>query len=364
MSVQTDYYNNEAVFSFTSETAFTLPSYNSRAVITLKNLSSPILTLTCFGSETIDGNSTYVVGGNSTATIVKGRSGWVVVEGSDSSITGVFTVSNSTEATIAGAGAIVTSGGVFASKAIISGSATDATSITTGGVIGAGGLGVTKALWVGGLANVAGVTTLANATDSSSSITGGTIISGGAGIAKKLYVGTTLTVTGASTLTGGVVLASQPTIYPAVGGMWQLATAGTDSACTNGTSYFVGVNILYNQTITGLAYQVGSVGGTDSVIAVLYDSAGAVVANSALAGAVVGTAAQIQSVVFLTPYAAVSGRYYASVTFNGATAKFRTYPIPGSKFIAGSEAETFGTVTAITPGTTFTADKGPLCYVY
>lgn len=80
MSIVTDYYNNEAVFSFTSETAFTLPSYNSRAVITIKNLSSPSLTLTPFGSETIDGAATYVVGGTSTAKIIKGETGWVVVE--------------------------------------------------------------------------------------------------------------------------------------------------------------------------------------------------------------------------------------------------------------------------------------------
>lgn len=171
-------------------------------------------------------------------------------------------------------------------------------------------------------------------------------------------------MTGATTATGGLLLATQPTIYAAAGGMWQLATAGTDSACTNGVSYFVELNIPYNQTLTGLAYQVGSTGGTDSVIVVLYNSAGTVVANSALAGATVGTAAQIQSVAFTGTYAAVAGRYFASVTFNGVTAKFRTYPIPGSLFIAGSEAETFGTVTNITPGTTFTADKGPLCYVY
>lgn len=336
MSIVTDYYNNEAVFSFTSETAFTLPSYNSRAVITIKNLSSPDLTVTAFGSELIDGNATYVVGGNSTAKIVKGETGWVVVEGSDSSITGVFTVSNTTEATTAGAGAIVTAGGIFASKAIISDSNTSASSSTTGGIIQNGTSAATS---VG--------------------IGGGNVNAGG-----TLTVGGTSGLTGASTHTGGILLASQPTIYPAAGGLWQLATAGTDSACTNGVSYFVELNIPYNQTLTGLAYQVGSVGGTDSVIAVLYDSAGAVVANSALAGATVGTAAQIQSVAFLSTYAAVAGRYFASVTFNGATAKFRTYPIPGSKFIAGSEAETFGTVTAITPGTSFTADKGPLCYVY
>ena len=245
MSITADYVNNEAIFSFTSETAYTLPSYNSRDSITLKNLSAAGLTLTAFSGQTIDGASTYVLRGNSTAKIVRGESGWVVAEGSE----------NPEPATV-------------------------------------------------------------------------------------------------------------PTIVPAAGGLWQLATAGTDSACTNGVTYFVELNVPYNKTLTGVAYQVGSVGGTDKVIATLYSSAGAVLANSAVAGATVGTAAEIQSVAFESTYAAVAGRYYVGLTFNGTTAKFRTYPIPGSLFIAGSEAETFGTVTAITPGSTFAADKGPLCYAY
>ncbi len=336
MSIQTDYSNNEAIFSFTDETAFTLPSYNTRDSLTIKNTTASALTLTAFGTETIDGGATFVVGGYSTAKIVRGEDEWVVTEGSEGSVAGVVSVTNTTEATTAGAGSIVTAGGIFATKAIVSDSNTSAASSTSGGIIQNGSSAATS---VG--------------------IGGGNINAGG-----TLTVGGTSVLVGATTLTGGAALPSQPTIYPAAGGMWQLATAGTDTACTNGTSYFVELNVPYNQTLTGLAYQVGSVGGTDKVIVALYNSAGTVVASSAVAGATVGTAAQIQSVAFETPYAAVSGRYFASVTFNGATAKFRTYPIPGSKFIAGSEAETFGTVTNITPGTTFTADKGPLCYVY
>lgn len=189
-------------------------------------------------------------------------------------------------------------------------------------------------------------------------------ISGAVTLGSTVAITGATTATGAITATGGVNLATEPSVIFAAGGPWALATTGTDTACSDGVSYFVELNIPYNRTVTGLAYQVGSVGGTDKVIAVLYNSAGAVVANSAVAGATVGTAAELQAVDFLATYAAVSGRYFASVTFNGTTAKFRSYPIPGSLFIAGSEAETFGTVTAITPGTTFTADKGPLCFVY
>lgn len=175
---------------------------------------------------------------------------------------------------------------------------------------------------------------------------------------------TSLTVSGLSTLTGGFVLATSSPINWADGGTAVLATAGTDSACTNGDRYWVSLMIPRNVTLTGLAYLIGSVGGTDKVITELHNSAGVLVATSALAGATVGTAANIQGVDFTAPYAAIAGRYYAALQFNGTTAKFRTYPIPGSKIVAATAAGTFGTSAAITPGTTFTADKGPICYTY
>lgn len=143
-----------------------------------------------------------------------------------------------------------------------------------------------------------------------------------------------------------------------------LATAGTDSACTNGTVYYSSLWLPCKMTLTGISYMVGSVGGTDKVIVTLHDSTGAVVANSAVAGTTVGTAANMQSVDFTATYAANSGRYYIGVTFNGTTAKFRTYPIPGSKAFAGSATQTFGTTAAFTPPGTFTADKGPIGGVY
>lgn len=107
MSVATTYYNNEAIFSFTSETAFTLPSYNSRAVITLKNLSSPSLTFTPFGSETIDGASTLVLGSYATAKLVKGVSGWVVAEGADTPLAGALDIDAITASTSVSTGALI-----------------------------------------------------------------------------------------------------------------------------------------------------------------------------------------------------------------------------------------------------------------
>ncbi|MFA5695932.1 MAG: hypothetical protein WC917_00500 [Bacilli bacterium] len=61
---------------------------------------------------------------------------------------GLYTTAT-TEATTAGAGSIVTSGGIYASKAIINGSTTDSSSITTGAIITAGGAAIGKKLYVG-----------------------------------------------------------------------------------------------------------------------------------------------------------------------------------------------------------------------
>jgi hypothetical protein len=82
------------------------------------------------------------------------------------------------------------------------------------------------------------------------------------------------------------------------GGSVALATAGTDVACTDGTTYFTEIYIPTLRVLTGVFYLIGSVGGTNSVIVTLYDNTGAVLANSLAAGTTVGTAANIQSVAF------------------------------------------------------------------
>lgn len=178
---------------------------------------------------------------------------------------------------------------------------------------------------------------------------------------------------GILTPTGGIVLPNASPVIWAKGGSTVLATSGTDKACSNGARWWVEIYIPYNVTLNGIAYLVGSVGGTDSVMVHLYNSAGTLVASSkhtgATHGAIVGTAAQFQSCPFYsggstTTYAATAGLYYATVQFNGTTAKFRTYPIPGSKFIANTAAGTWDVAANITPGTTFVADDGPILMTY
>lgn len=158
--------------------------------------------------------------------------------------------------------------------------------------------------------------------------------------------------------------------YPYNAGTWQPATAtsGTDTACTNGTAYVGSVYLRQNATVTGVQYLVGSVGGTDKVIASLHSATGALLANSALAGATVGTAAQLQQVAFTGTYAAVGpALYFVALTFNGTTAKFRTVPAycnAGNGVIGNGVTQTFGTAASFTAPTTFTADKVPVASLY
>lgn len=242
-----------------------------------------------------------------------------------------------------------------ATTADFSGAVTTA-ALTASGLITANG-GVT----LGGSDNLVGSATsnIAFNTDkfTVAGATGNTVVAG------------TLGVTGVTTATGGISFATGSTVFWAKGGAPLAVATGTDAAATAGDRYWVELEIPHNASITGLSYLVGSVGGTDSVMVHLYNSAGTQVATSKKTGAahgdIVGTAAELQSVAFTAPYAAVAGKYFAAIQFNGTTAKFRAYLIPGSKFVASSAAGTYDTaVASITPGTTWTVSKGPILATY
>lgn len=179
---------------------------------------------------------------------------------------------------------------------------------------------------------------------------------------------TTLLVTGVSTLTGGVVYPTATAFIWSVGGATLVVTGGTDETPIDGQRQWVQVNIPYNVTLTGIGYMVGTVGGSDSVVVELKDSAGATVARSIATNTeiadIVGATAVFNNLDFSSTYAAVAGIYYIVVQMNGTTARFRTYGVEGSKFVTGTAAGTFKTDASITPGTSFTVDEGPISYVY
>ena len=141
-------------------------------------------------------------------------------------------------------------------------------------------------------------------------------------------------------------------------------TPGTDVACTNGTFYCGSIRVPNRTTITGATNLIGSVGGTTKVIYYLWDSTGAVIAYTALAGTVVGTAATMQTRLAFVDPVTIDGPtlIYGGVIFDGTTAKFRAFAIGNDP--AFSSTGTFGTNASITVAATFTADKAPVMGLY
>jgi hypothetical protein len=144
------------------------------------------------------------------------------------------------------------------------------------------------------------------------------------------------------------------------------ASLGTNTADVNGQVWITSLTLPTDTTLTGIACLQGGTATTDKTIDSLYNSAGTLVANSALAGTTLSGASTFQKQAFVTPYTAAAGIYYIGVQGNGtaagaiATVAASTYLTVATTVVAG----TFGTLPAITPPTTFTAGNGPICYVY
>ena len=156
-----------------------------------------------------------------------------------------------------------------------------------------------------------------------------------------------------------------PTLVHTGGKPAASATDGTDTAIGATTQANVcEVFIPCNMTVTGIAVLNGPTVGTDSYCLILYDSTGAAVANTAVAGTASSGADVYQRVAFTAPYAAVGpATYYVAVTVNGTTDNHHTHAF--GNFRAGTVTGlTFGTVASITPPTTFTAGDGPIASLY
>lgn len=171
--------------------------------------------------------------------------------------------------------------------------------------------------------------------------------------------------TGQGNISGSAQSSVTKAVHFYAGGVVPIATTtGTDTAGINGTLWISEIFIPANCTVTGISYLIGSVGGTDKVVVALFNSAGAIVANSVLdASVTVGTTATFQRVPFTAPVAVVGpGLYYVGVQTNGTTAKVRTQPFGNHN--AGTVSQVFDTLVAITPPATFTASTGPIALLY
>jgi hypothetical protein len=142
----------------------------------------------------------------------------------------------------------------------------------------------------------------------------------------------------------------------------------TDVADISGQEWFSEIYVSAPFLSTGAGFLAGT-GATDHVLSILWDSTGAVVANSALAGAV-PTASIFNYEAWTSTTWVYPGLYYVGIQGNGTTAAlFWTYgtgDVPKNFQTGIVAAGTFGTVIKIPTANlgSFTTAEGPIMQLY
>ena len=184
------------------------------------------------------------------------------------------------------------------------------------------------------------------------------------------FVGTSV-FTGTLDIDAGLAYVTQSLVVYAVGGPPQGGTDGASITADDGDRHISQIFVPYTTSVTGIFYLVGATGGTDSVVCELFTSAGVLVtgattaASATASGDIVGAAAEIHNVPFTGGAVSIDpGVYYISVQFDGTTATYAAYEVPGSKFVALTEGGTAWTPASITPGTAYVDSEGPIGGIY
>jgi hypothetical protein len=143
------------------------------------------------------------------------------------------------------------------------------------------------------------------------------------------------------------------------------SSSGGSVAMVAGTVYWAAVPVLWNVTLTGVIFCTGSAGGTDNWIGALYNSAGTLLANSALAGIAAPAPATKKAFPFTAPLPVTGPAvYYIALQSSGTTAKFLGFNNAIEGFVTGNVTGAFGTLPSITPGTTYGVNLGPFANTY
>lgn len=184
-----------------------------------------------------------------------------------------------------------------------------------------------------------------------------------------------INVSGTPAVSGGKLrFASIP-----IGGV-AYGSLGTNTTDIAGQLWITDIFIPIEKLITKIGFLQGGTATTDNFMVAIYDSLGNLIANSAVAGAVLSGANTFQEQTLLIPsnnptiYGGAAqlilpgpAQYFIAVQGNGTAAgAIRTVATATYVDVLGGVlAGTFGTMPAkITPITTFTADKAPIAYVF
>jgi hypothetical protein len=144
------------------------------------------------------------------------------------------------------------------------------------------------------------------------------------------------------------------------------ASLGTDTTPVVGTLYRCEIYVPYLAKWTGIGILNGSVAATDAATVSLYDSNGVGITRSAIPGDVATGVNAFQQRAFINAVTIAPGRYFIGVQFNGTTTRFRTWAAAnGGNQMTSSATGIYGNIPpSFTPPTTFTANVGPIAYLY
>lgn len=140
----------------------------------------------------------------------------------------------------------------------------------------------------------------------------------------------------------------------------KVSTDGTDSTPVITETYIAQVDVPHACTVTGIAAFNGSV-ASGNVKYAIADSLGTVLGSTA-STAMAGTDAY-QRVALSATLDLVGGTYFILQQIDNTTARVNSHTL-GNGGASKKTGETYGTFTAITPPTTFTANLGPIASLY
>lgn len=197
-------------------------------------------------------------------------------------------------------------------------------------------------------------------------VTGNVSATGNVAATGNVSAGGTLSATGQTSPSGGLnpAVGTAGTVFHSGRVGATSATMGTDTTPVNTETYIVEINIDVDTTLTGVSILNGSAVAGNMKFS-LADSTGAPIAAAQTASTAQSGTAAFQQVPFVTPYV-VKGpqKLFVLAQFDtNTTPRYRSHAV-GNFGAAKKTGETYGTFTAVTPPTTFTANLGPVCDVY
>lgn len=163
-----------------------------------------------------------------------------------------------------------------------------------------------------------------------------------------------------TTMQGPSILPNMPL------GTAALTAAGASSVHVAGTMNLSEIFVPHWNTWKGIGVLNGTIVGTDNMLVALYGSNGALLGNSAVAGALSAGASSFQNRDFLIPLTLMPGRYFIGVQASGGVATSNKFVAAnGVNVLTAAPTGTFGTVPAtITVPTTHTTAVGVVAQLY